>query len=83
MYRKPREENREEKEDEGKNQSGGKPGNADVLVRVGRKSATMDRFIKKVDELDRAVLDYSKAIHIAPTNHLLYLHRGKLLLRQG
>ncbi|KAJ3259016.1 cytochrome c oxidase subunit 1 [Chytriomyces hyalinus] len=33
--------------------------------------------------LDRAIRDYSKAIHLCPSDHLLYLYRGRLLLKQG
>jgi tetratricopeptide (TPR) repeat protein len=30
-----------------------------------------------------AVKDYSRAIHIRPSNYLLFLYRGKMLLKQG
>ncbi|KAJ3184569.1 cytochrome c oxidase subunit 1 [Geranomyces variabilis] len=33
--------------------------------------------------LDLGVKEYSRAIHIAPYNHVLYLYRGKLLLNMG
>lgn len=32
--------------------------------------------------VDSAVADYSRAIHMRPRDHLLYLHRGRLLLRE-
>ncbi|KAJ3157813.1 cytochrome c oxidase subunit 1 [Geranomyces variabilis] len=33
--------------------------------------------------IDLGVKEYSRAIHIAPYNHVLYLYRGKLLLNLG
>ncbi|KAI8593966.1 hypothetical protein BDZ88DRAFT_3091 [Geranomyces variabilis] len=33
--------------------------------------------------IDLGVKEYSRAIHIAPYNHVLYLYRGKLLLNMG
>ncbi|KAJ3011425.1 cytochrome c oxidase subunit 1 [Thoreauomyces humboldtii] len=33
--------------------------------------------------VDLGVKEYSRAIHLAPYNHTLYLYRGKLLLGQG
>ncbi|KAJ3161681.1 cytochrome c oxidase subunit 1 [Geranomyces michiganensis] len=33
--------------------------------------------------VDLGVKEYSRAIHIAPYNHVLYLYRGKLLLNMG
>ncbi|TPX51758.1 hypothetical protein SeLEV6574_g00087 [Synchytrium endobioticum] len=33
--------------------------------------------------VDSAVADYSRAIHMRPRDHLLYLHRGRLLLRES
>ncbi|KAJ1567925.1 cytochrome c oxidase subunit 1, partial [Nowakowskiella sp. JEL0078] len=33
--------------------------------------------------LDKAVRDYSKAIHLCPNSYLLYLYRGRLLLKMG
>ncbi|KAJ3327686.1 cytochrome c oxidase subunit 1 [Blyttiomyces sp. JEL0837] len=33
--------------------------------------------------IDRAIRDYSKAIHLCPGDYLLYLYRGRLLLKEG
>ncbi|KAI8804058.1 hypothetical protein BJ742DRAFT_826275 [Cladochytrium replicatum] len=33
--------------------------------------------------LDRAVRDYSRTIHLCPNNYLLYLYRGRLLLKMS
>ncbi|TPX31519.1 hypothetical protein SmJEL517_g05131 [Synchytrium microbalum] len=33
--------------------------------------------------VDSAVADYSRAIHMRPRDHLLYLYRGRLLLRES
>lgn len=30
-----------------------------------------------------AIKEYCRAIHLYPTNYLLYLHRGSLLMKQG
>jgi hypothetical protein len=78
MYGKSLEKNGEKQET--KTQPNAKHAKASNL---GKKSVIKERFTKILDELDRAVLDYSRAIHIAPTNHLLYLYRGNLLLRKG
>lgn len=32
--------------------------------------------------LDNAIRNYSKCIHLAPSNYLVYLYRGRLLLNQ-
>ncbi|KAJ1556100.1 cytochrome c oxidase subunit 1, partial [Cladochytrium tenue] len=37
----------------------------------------------KVSLVERAIRDYSKAVHLAPSNYVLYLYRGRLLLKQG
>ncbi|KAJ3009221.1 UNVERIFIED_CONTAM: cytochrome c oxidase subunit 1, partial [Siphonaria sp. JEL0065] len=51
-------------------------GTADKKKR-GKSNAT------SVNYLDRAIRDYSKAMHLCPSDYLLYLYRGKLLLKQG
>ncbi|KAJ3416949.1 cytochrome c oxidase subunit 1 [Chytridiales sp. JEL 0842] len=33
--------------------------------------------------VDKAIRDYSRAIHMCPSDYLLYLYRGRLLLKQG
>jgi hypothetical protein len=33
--------------------------------------------------LRQAIKDYSRAIHMYPATYLLYLYRGRLLLKQG
>ncbi|KAI8923467.1 hypothetical protein BC831DRAFT_470816 [Entophlyctis helioformis] len=33
--------------------------------------------------VDKAIKDYSRAIHLSPKNYLLFLYRGRLLLKQG
>ncbi|KAI9199213.1 uncharacterized protein BJ171DRAFT_632051 [Polychytrium aggregatum] len=33
--------------------------------------------------IDRAIKDYSRAIHLCPNNYLLYLYRGRLLLKMS
>jgi hypothetical protein len=33
--------------------------------------------------IDKAIRDYSRAIHMCPSDYMLYLYRGRLLLKQG
>ena len=33
--------------------------------------------------VDRAIKDYTRAIHISPSSYLLFLYRGRMLLKQG
>ncbi|KAI8832186.1 hypothetical protein BC829DRAFT_422863 [Chytridium lagenaria] len=47
------------------------------------KRAKKPRVLASMSFIDRAIRDYSKAIHMIPSDHLLYLYRGKLLLKQG
>ncbi|KAJ3212811.1 cytochrome c oxidase subunit 1 [Dinochytrium kinnereticum] len=47
------------------------------------KKAKKPRVLACMSYIDRAIRDYSKAIHMCPSDHLLYLYRGKLLLKQG
>ena len=37
---------------------------------------------RKFNNIDRAILDFTKAIQLTPTNYMLYLYRGRLLLKQ-
>jgi tetratricopeptide (TPR) repeat protein len=47
------------------------------IIRKFRKKSTVD-----VSFLERATREYSKAIHLYPQNYILFLYRGRLLLRQ-
>ncbi|KAI9092398.1 hypothetical protein DFS34DRAFT_633351 [Phlyctochytrium arcticum] len=33
--------------------------------------------------IELAIKEYTRAIHLVPTNHMLYLYRGKMLIRTG
>ncbi|KAI9332143.1 hypothetical protein DFJ73DRAFT_64411 [Zopfochytrium polystomum] len=48
----------------------------------GEKSSRKNR-AGKISMVDKAIRDYSKAIHLAPSEHAMYLYRGRLLLKQG
>nr|KAJ3422198.1 cytochrome c oxidase subunit 1 [Polyrhizophydium stewartii] len=51
---------------------------------LGRKShRMMNRELVAMAYVDKAVKDYSRAIHLCPNNYLLFLYRGRLLLKQG
>ncbi|KAJ3108931.1 cytochrome c oxidase subunit 1 [Phlyctochytrium planicorne] len=57
----------------------GEMGEGNVADKRGKKP----RQLASMSYIDRAIRDYSKAIHMCPSDHLLYLYRGKLLLKQG
>ena len=61
----------------------------DLLVKINKDAKRRNNNI--VDEsgmrrersqgyIDRAILDYTKAIHLQPSNYLVYLYRGRLFL---
>ncbi|KAJ3197230.1 cytochrome c oxidase subunit 1 [Irineochytrium annulatum] len=62
---------------------------SDSFGEMGDTSTTTDKRAKKpktassMTFIDKAIRDYSKAIHLCPSDYLLYLYRGKLLLKQG
>ncbi|KAJ3032763.1 cytochrome c oxidase subunit 1, partial [Rhizophlyctis rosea] len=41
------------------------------------------RHRRKVEYIDMAIQDYGRAIHLNPGNYMLYLYRGRILLKQG
>ncbi|KNC98500.1 uncharacterized protein SPPG_06197, partial [Spizellomyces punctatus DAOM BR117] len=43
----------------------------------------LDGIASSMQYINLAIKEYSKAIHLAPNNHLLYLYRGKILIRAG
>ncbi|KAI9337807.1 hypothetical protein BDR26DRAFT_803961 [Obelidium mucronatum] len=55
---------------------------ADMIGTPDKKRRTKANAVT-VNYLDRAIRDYSKAMHLCPSDYLLYLYRGKLLLKQG
>ncbi|KAI8610448.1 hypothetical protein BC830DRAFT_742726 [Chytriomyces sp. MP71] len=48
-----------------------------------KKNKKKTNAINILSFMDRAIRDYSKAIHLCPSDYLLYLFRGRLLLKQG
>jgi hypothetical protein len=48
-----------------------------------KKKQKRGRAISANYYLRQGIRDYSRAIHMYPANYLLYLYRGRLLLKQG
>jgi hypothetical protein len=48
-----------------------------------QKKTKRGRTISSNFYLRQAIKDYSRAIHMYPATYLLYLYRGRLLLKQG
>ena len=38
---------------------------------------------RRITFIDMTIQDYGKAIHLNPGNYILYLYRGRILLKQG
>ncbi|KAJ3299237.1 cytochrome c oxidase subunit 1 [Borealophlyctis nickersoniae] len=56
---------------------------ADAPDAQPEKRSRRARGAANLAHVDRAIMDYGRAIHLCPSNYLLYLYRGRLLLRQG
>ncbi|TPX58913.1 hypothetical protein SpCBS45565_g07874 [Spizellomyces sp. 'palustris'] len=50
---------------------------------LGIPDYRLDGIASSMQYINLAIKEYSKAIHLAPNNHLLYLYRGKILIRAG
>ncbi|KAK5670739.1 hypothetical protein QVD99_002513 [Batrachochytrium dendrobatidis] len=48
-----------------------------------RLSRLGNRDNPSISYISKAIQDYSRAIHLCPSNYLLFLYRGRLLLKQG
>ncbi|ORY43266.1 hypothetical protein BCR33DRAFT_738575 [Rhizoclosmatium globosum] len=57
--------------------------NDEFAQMAGTKKKSKANGESALSYLDRAIRDYSKAMHLCPSDYLLYLYRGRLLLKQG
>ncbi len=56
---------------------------ADLYHKMHQNQYNLPLGKKKVNYLALSIRDHSRAIHVSPSDHMIYLYRGRLLLKQG